>query len=95
MKTVYKYKLGDAGGTVLMPYGANIVHVGYQHNDVLTIWAEVDTEEIRYIDRSFAVYGTGWPITAERAVMLATLLVNNGEYVWHVYETTKSFPYGY
>jgi hypothetical protein len=84
MRTVFKYPLQLISGaqTIKMPYEADVVFVDMQ-NGILTIWAEVDTEE-EVIDRGFEVFGTGHSIPDGRT-FVGTAHSPDG-YLWHVYE---------
>ena len=82
MKTVFKYVLNTAFEfkyTIAMPLGARIVHVGEQ-GGLPTLWAEADPDA-KYVDRHFAIFGTGKPVSGE---YVGTCF--NGPYVWHIYE---------
>lgn len=87
MKTIYKYPLSLAGGEVKMPDNAMILSVAVQGEESLYIWAEVDTAE-EIVTRTFAVYGTGWPLTSKfndtPHHFIGTVIC--GPYVWHIYE---------
>ncbi len=97
MKCIYKYVVPLDGGTVEMPRGARIKHVGAQGGDIC-LWAIVDPECLAEL-RHFCVYGTGHEILlaqddesfegrkAEDKLSgryLGTAVC--GEFVWHVFE---------
>ena len=82
MITVYKYSLEPGDNvTVLMPEGAEILHVATQ-GDVPCIWARVDTERPKkpYI---FHMRGTGHPNATGDHV--GSFLMHNGSLVFHLF----------
>ena len=84
MKTIWKFSLRHSrAGTVPMPEGAVIRHVGRQAGSTC-IWAEVDTEAPCSL-HTFQVFGTGEPLP-ETTAYLGTYV--EGPSVWHLYETT-------
>jgi len=88
MKTIYKYPLTSCTGigayTISIPKKSRLLCVGTQH-DTITIWAEVDTDEI-VVTRKFKILGTGWELP-ENLIYLGTVFI--GACVWHVYEDTN------
>ena len=80
-EVIWKFPLNTMTTELMMPYGAEIVHVGNQINQV-HIWALVDPrakEEFRV----FHLHGTGEPILTNNYV--GTAIMQNG-LVWHVFE---------
>lgn len=72
-----------------MPAGAQMLHVDAQ-SDHITIWARVDPNAPKRT-RQFILCGTGHPAPDEMdARHIGTALTENGTYVWHVFECTKS-----
>ena len=90
MLTIHKYAhVMEAGGTATfdMPRGAIVRHVGYQGQQDVAIWVEVDTKMPR-MERTFTIIGTGHPAPeAWDATYLGTVQTPSG-LVWHVYEPT-------
>lgn len=50
------------------------------------MWFLVDREEVAFEVRTFNCYGTGHRIDATRALYLGTLQMNDGQFVWHLFE---------
>jgi hypothetical protein len=69
-----------------MPRGAQIITVNSQH-DALRIWAIVDPKA-PVATRGFAVMHTGAPLIApvDKSNHLASVLMQEGHYVVHVFE---------
>ena len=86
-QTIFKYPLiVDGNQKVLMPKGAKIISLQTQ-NDVPCIWAIVDTDsEIE--ERHFKTVATGGNIRNNFAQYIGTYLLNNGNFVGHVFECT-------
>ncbi len=88
MKTIYKYSLPINGvQTILMPKGADILHVDHQDIDSSAnacIWALVDTDATP-VPRHFKVFGTGHEFDLDTDWQyLNTYQI--GGFVWHVFE---------
>jgi len=87
MRAVWKFPLGAYDADVVMAAGAKIVHVARQfpesRDEVVTVWAEVDTDARLTETRHFSVVGTGHPI-AEGYWHAGSWL--HGDFVWHLYE---------
>ena len=89
MKTIYKYniilkelKLDVA--SIEMPQRAKILHIDCQSANVISLWAEVETDN-KKITRNFRIVGTGQHIAeAHLKEYVGTVLDRN--WVWHVYE---------
>ena len=88
MKSVYKYPLQiSALNIVQMPSGARVLHVADQAG-VTTVWALVDPEVEKVVNRYFWVFGTGQPIDdPDPLAYLGTSMA--GGFVWHVFEEIK------
>lgn len=88
MRTVWKFTLAITDGeqTLLMPHGAEVVHVAIQH-DQLTLWAVV-LPDLDTVARYFQVTGTGHPAPADGRY-LGTTTELAGLLVWHVWETSR------
>lgn len=84
MITVYKYPIG-LGGDVLMPAGAEVIHV-HEQCDEVCVWAIVDTEapdELRHFD----IVGTGHKVRDGWRKYVGTAHVRG--FVWHVFEVER------
>ena len=89
MKTIWKFELElRTIQHVIMPPGALILTAQMQ-KDKLCIWALVDPEEIPEV-RKLYVYGTGHPIDDKLDRMFHVATVQDGVYVWHVFESTST-----
>jgi len=84
MKTVWKYDLLVRGETEIydIPMGSRVIKVECRQPQLLSFWAEVDTEKNKE-KREFVIVGTGHPIP-ENYEYVGTAL--DGWYVWHLYE---------
>lgn len=80
MKTIYKYEVKDK---VELPKGANILSVQIKE-DVIFLWAEVDTE-VCFESRRFLIVGTGHRFPTGKLKYIGTVQ-QYGIYVWHIYE---------
>lgn len=83
MKTIYKYALSSSHNVVLLPEGAKVVLVGIQSH-LIHIWLELDPEKKAKVERYFRIYPTGAKVP-ENFVHQGS--VQEGHFVWHVYET--------
>ena len=86
-QAVLKYAIPDVAVTVpiTVPSGAQIVHVGLQHDKIkLWIMHEFDQSHTVPHTRKFIVVGTGWLIDQTNPRHVGT--VHMGPYVWHVFE---------
>lgn len=84
MGLIYKYplRLTDTQN-VVMPRGARILTVQMQ-NAVPTLWAEVDPTDSVGEQRHITIIGTGNGHTSPHSLYLGT--VQDGPFVWHVFE---------
>ena len=80
---------------VEMPKGAKLLkfdvieeEVGESKEYVLTLWAEVETENTDE-EKIFRVLGTGDEIE-ENSTYVGTAFDNEGLYVWHLYELSEA-----
>lgn len=82
---VFKYEFDHTGEKgVMMPFGAEILHAGIQHEKTY-VWALVDENSKVDQARRFRVYGTGSQLIAPQAHKhISTIVV--GGWVWHVFE---------
>jgi hypothetical protein len=86
MKTIHKYPLEVKGQqTVEMPYGAQILHVGVQRNQIC-IWAILESVKPMMVTRSFVIHGTGHPVDDTGLEHIGTVLMDDGALVWHIFE---------
>lgn len=90
MKTVYKYDLSveDGPTDIMMPRGAQILHVGHQGNPAaVCIWVLVDMDEPTTIAKTFYVVGTGQAIPdSSRWKHIGTVVYHPVPLVWHVFQ---------
>lgn len=88
MRTIYRYELDvDAGFSYIdMPEGAKVLSISTERTDpYIEMWAGVDTDSPLVI-RQFAVVGTGREIPIGFVRFIGTVMVDKGEYVFHVFE---------
>lgn len=85
-QTIFKYPLALAPTqSIYLPEGAKILHFARQ-GGIPTLWAEVDPDapvEPRY----FRLVGTGHELPSGESVYIGTVQLNDGAFVWHLYET--------
>ena len=87
MTTIYKYQLKPNRTELNMPMGAQVLTVQVQHGEVY-LWAKVD-ETLKNECRVFDIYGTGHAVSNDpRLLYVATFLMDGGDLVWHVFEST-------
>lgn len=89
MKTVWKFVL-HPNLKVHMPVGAKPLYVGVQDNTALCIWAQVDTTA-ELEEREFVIAGTGHELPEKTGKYLGTVMFNEGELVFHVFDTTPEY----
>ena len=90
-KVIWKYPLKIAAAqTVMMPAGAVLLSVGLQ-NQSPQLWAEVDPVQPP-TPRPVLMAGTGHALPGSRMRLLGRLDVNEGEFIFHVYEGYPPFP---
>ena len=63
METIYKYTIDPNKEAIIMPVGAEILSVSFQH-DSFCMWAKVSPEATVH-PRRFKVFGTGHEIPTE------------------------------
>ena len=90
-RKVYKYeiKIRDDLQELLIPSGAQLLHVDEQEGDwanaKIELWALVDPES-PFTTRRFRVYGTGHPIRDVDMAYVGTAQHRTTGLVWHVFE---------
>lgn len=87
MHTIYKYKISRIKPEIKLPLGAEVLYAGAQAGEFY-IWALVDLSETEMVERSFAVWGTGWEIEEYPNVDFIST-VFEGPFVWHIFEILK------
>ena len=89
IEKIFKYELRIADRQfVMMPKGAEILHV-HEQNDAVCLWALVNPSHANE-ERCFEVYGTGHLIHSGMGVDRKYLgTAHCGVYVWHVFERTN------
>lgn len=81
---VWKFPLKIADEqTVLMPEGAELLHVAEQ-NENLMLWARVIPTGQREVRRMILIRGTGYSIWTQPYV--GTVVTAGGSLVWHVFD---------
>lgn len=86
-EVVWKYPLADVVNDVEMPAGAAVLMVAEQHGKIC-LWAKVSPDAERVI-RRFQVVGTGHAELGGTETYLGSALVNNGNFVFHVFEAVR------
>lgn len=87
METVYKYKLKCSGEQwIEMPITAKVLTVQMQNGEPC-LWAKVRPDEPQAL-RRFVTHGTGHQIPETTGKYIGTYQLNNGELIFHVFETT-------
>ncbi len=86
MKVVWKYDvpIGPSLG-INMPRGAEFLHVAEQHGR-LQLWALVDPRAVPEV-RAFTWLGTGHETTVPLVRYIGSVLVDEGRFVFHLFET--------
>lgn len=84
-KIIYKYILNAGIVKVEMPAGAKILCVQEQNN-LPVLWAEVDINQ-PLENRVFSLVHTGEEFDTTYKTYIATCLLDEGDYVVHIYET--------
>lgn len=83
---IYKYELNVTDCQALdLPTGAKILTVQMQRN-ICCLWALVD-ETAPYLEaRHIRIYGTGHPVSELPGAYISTVMLNDGELVFHAFE---------
>lgn len=92
MSVIYKYGVSVADEfTLRMPKGARILSLQVQHCEP-HIWALVDTKAPT-VNRNFSLRGTGHSCTGlELAPFVGTFQLQNGTFVFHLFDLGESEP---
>lgn len=88
-KQIWKFSFQQsrlAGREIAMPEKAEILTVQMQ-NDEITLWAICDPEA-KKVTRKFDIVGTGWAYNFADKKYIGT--VQDGAYVWHLFEILQS-----
>ncbi len=88
MKTIHKFRLQTTPQQLVnMPDDAVILHVGYDPNGLLALWAFVDTDRNMF-SRDIRIFGTGHEVEdgLEYLGTVNASTVNAGPFMWHVFE---------
>ena len=86
MLNIYKYRIPDWGGKIMLPLGARILDVQLQ-NDIPTLWAAVDpalAPEEYWVD----IIGTG-SFVPENLIQYYVKTVQQDQLVWHIFVTKE------
>jgi hypothetical protein len=86
LRVIWKYELPHLETELEVPLGAQVVHIGDQHNK-LCAWLMVDPLESAMETKRFKVVTTGlnFPLN-EVGGLIRTVIMRGGTYVAHVYE---------
>ena len=87
-KTIYKYEILGMESSLDLPQGAQVLAAQVQGQSVC-LWVLVDPS-LATERRSFAVYGTGWPLPANAGTFIAIIHLPESGLVWHVFESDKT-----
>jgi hypothetical protein len=82
MKQVWKFEINPNENPIEMPYGAEILSVGFQ-DDCLKLWALVDIDAAPKL-RNILVRGNGHNIRLTNLLFIGTAFKDN--LVFHVFE---------
>ena len=86
---IYKYKLAVTDLQELpLPEGAEILTAQMQY-DNLCLWAAVDTNVGKMVNRQIEIIGTGHPIEAAQRDYIGTVQIHGGALVLHVFERMR------
>ena len=86
MKIIFKYPLMQVPEEqISLPVGAEILTVQTQ-GEQPCIWAMIDLNEIRYKNVTIETFGTGHKMDDAERRYIGTYQINNGDYVFHVFE---------
>jgi hypothetical protein len=91
-KKIYKYRLTSnplfaERLSIQMPATAKVIHTGFDPNNALCLWAEVDpTEDV--VEHTFETVWTGGDVP-EDALAYLGMVTSGGAIVIHVYKIYK------
>lgn len=95
-KVIYKYRVecnAPINPYVHLPISHKLIHLDYDRNNDLCVWAEVDPDDTSMCNVVLRLYGTGasWPHIEDclSYVHLRTIVEPSG-YVWHYYKPANS-----
>lgn len=74
---------------ILLPKNARILHIAQPsmtRQDMLHLWAQVDSNESLHVERKLLLFGTDRPMPAEPGMFICTLLTQGGVLAWHIYD---------
>ena len=88
MTKVFKYPFNPADYfTLIMPQGAEILHVDVQQHQPC-IWAKVDIDA-PIVVRKFRMAGTGHELDEDVAEHIGTFFMSDGWLVFHLFEVEE------
>ncbi len=87
-KTIWKYPLSLGSNTLSMPLHSQILSAQLQ-SGTINIWVLADESEKIKEDRTISIFGTGHPLPAKADVSNWIATIQDGQYVWHLFEFTK------
>jgi hypothetical protein len=87
---IFKYKLKIPGRQKIeMPSNSKLLTVQVQRREPM-LWALVDDEDSKTIDREIAIFATGEALPDGRGEYLGTFQIDEGRLVFHVFEVVHS-----
>lgn len=89
MKKVYKYSIAPSPDPikVMLPRGAQILHLDEDGFGRLCYWALVDPEEKEEEEVYLYCIGTGWEVDID--FLYVGSVVTTAGYVWHLFKKEK------
>lgn len=91
-RTIWRFPLEITDRPTLeMPNGSNVLSVGPPRgrDDVLDLWAAVDSSTAAREERHFRIVGTGNPMPEDALWFVGTVVTHGGALVWHVFEAHR------
>jgi hypothetical protein len=80
--------LHDRATTLDMAVNAYVIFVGVQGSTTVSLWEIHDLEEERTEARTFKIVATGEPIEVDPIQYVGSVMLDEGRFVYHVFETT-------
>jgi hypothetical protein len=83
--TVWKYEISPGTSILEIPKGGKVLALQVQQ-DMPCMWVLVD-QDAEKEKRRFEIHGTGSLLPNDYGTYVGTFQVNNGHYVFHIFET--------
>lgn len=98
MKTIYRYEINNSSGfnEVEMPDSAKVLSVGLSDENVMSLWALVDTNDITTSKHTFIVAGTGADLDEALSFnhkFIGTVCSKKNGYAFHIFEINDKTIY--